>query len=93
MERVKSWDELADYRRRVREHARVYLDSLDGHELQTAREMNVDGETLLYSPAEIFVHALLHEREHHGDIGTLLYQLGIEVPLVEYRFSLANRRP
>ena len=55
--------------------------------------MNVDGETLLYSPAEIFVHALLHEREHHGDIGTLLYQLGIEVPLVEYRFSLVNRRP
>jgi uncharacterized damage-inducible protein DinB len=93
MERVKSWDELADYRRRVREHARVYLDSLDGHELQAPREMNVDGETLLYSPAEIFVHALLHEREHHGDIGTLLYQLGIEVPLVEYRFSLANRRP
>jgi uncharacterized damage-inducible protein DinB len=92
IEHVTLWDELTDYRRRVRDHARGYLNSLDNHELQTPRAMNVDGETLLYSPAEIFVHALLHEREHHGDIGTLLYQLEIEVPLVEYRFSLPNRR-
>jgi len=34
----------------------------------------------------------LHERQHHGDVHTLLYQLGIEVPIVEYRFSLPERR-
>jgi uncharacterized damage-inducible protein DinB len=28
--------------------------------------MNVDGETLLYSPGEILVHVMLHERQHHG---------------------------
>jgi uncharacterized damage-inducible protein DinB len=54
--------------------------------------MDVDGETLLYGPADIFVHALLHERQHHGDVNTLLFQLGIEVPIVEYRFSLTRGR-
>jgi uncharacterized damage-inducible protein DinB len=85
---VESWDELDVSRRQVRDHARDYLDSLDEEKLSTPREMNVDRETLRYSPADIFVHVFLHERQHHGDVNTLLYQHGVEVPIVEYRFSL-----
>jgi len=92
VERVTSWDELEAYRRGVRGHAHEYLDSLGDDELVTPREMNVDGETLRYHPADILVHVLLHERQHHGDVNTLLYQLGVEVPIVEYRFSLPERR-
>ena len=91
-EDVTSWEELEAYRGPVLGHARDYLDSLDDDELSTPRPMNVDGEMLVYSPADIFVHALLHERQHHGDLNTLLYQLGVEVPIVEYRFSLPDRR-
>jgi uncharacterized damage-inducible protein DinB len=91
VERIDSWDDLEEYRRHVRDHAREYLDSLDDSELSTPREMNIDGETLVYSPADILVHVLLHERQHHGDLNTLLYQLGIEIPIVEYRFSLPER--
>jgi uncharacterized damage-inducible protein DinB len=92
VERVNSWDDLDADRARVRGHAREYLDSLAETELMTPREMNVDGETMLYSPGEILAHVLLHERQHHGDLNTLLYQLGIEIPIVEYRFSLPERR-
>ena len=91
-ERINSWQELEDYRRRVRGHDREYFDSLSDDVLMTPREMNIDGEPMLYSPADIFVHALLHEREHHGDLNTLLYQLSIEPPIVEYRFSLHASR-
>ena len=91
MERLESWDELEDDRHRVRGHARAYLDRLDDGELSAPRDMNVDGTTLRYSPADIFAHVFLHERQHHGDLNTLLYQLGIEVPIVEYRFSLPDR--
>ena len=91
VERIDSWDELGDYRRRVRDHGREYLDSLDDGQLSTPREMDVDGETLVYSPADILVQVLLHERQHHGDLNTLMYQLGIEIPIVEYRFSLPER--
>lgn len=88
VERVESWDELDAYRRRVRDHSRKYLDSLSDSDLTTPRDMNVDGKMIPYSPADIFVHVLLHERQHHGDLNTLLYQLGAGVPMVEYRFSL-----
>ncbi|MBA3363912.1 MAG: DinB family protein [Actinobacteria bacterium] len=92
VEHVRSWDELDAYRRRVLGHARAYLDSLTDGALATPREMDVDGETLRYSPADIFVHALLHERQHHGDLNTLMYQLQMDTPIVEYRFSLPERR-
>lgn len=88
VEPVTSWNELEAYRGHVRDHARGYLDSLTNGELTTPREMNVDSETLWYRPADIFVHVLLHERQHHGDLNTLLFQLGADIPIVEYRFSL-----
>ena len=91
-EQPASWDELNAYRRRVRDHAREYLDSLGEDELVTPREMNVDGERKVFSPAEVFVHTFLHERQHHGDVNTLLYQLGFEPPVVEFRFSLPDHR-
>ncbi|GAC1480136.1 MAG: hypothetical protein PVSMB9_04530 [Candidatus Dormibacteria bacterium] len=87
-EAVTSWNQLESYRDRVRGRARTYFDALSESELVTRREMNVDGETLVYSPADILANVLLHERQHHGDLNTLLYQLGLEVPIVEYRFSL-----
>jgi uncharacterized damage-inducible protein DinB len=70
----------------------MYLDSLDDAVLLAPREMSVDGEPMLYSPADIFVHVMLHERQHHGNLNTLLYQLGVDIPMVEYRFSLPDRR-
>ena len=91
VELASSWTQLEAYRRRVRGHARQYLNSLQTRELVAPRPMTVDGETLHYSPADVFVNVLLHERQHHGDLNTLLYQLGYEVPVVEYRFSLPRR--
>ena len=90
-EKISSWDELEDYRRRVRGRFREFIDSLSDDVLMSPREMNIDGEPMRYSPADIFVHVLLHEREHHGDLNTLLYQLGVEPLIVEYRFSLPDR--
>lgn len=89
---IASWKDVEAYRRRVRDHARRYLDSLSDEDLLAPREMSVDDETLVYSPADILAHTMLHERQHHGDLNTLLYQLGIAVPMVEYRFSLPERR-
>jgi len=87
-ESVRSWDDLEVYRRRERARFRENLDTLSDTELATGRPMNVDGEMLLYRPADILTHVLLHERGHDGDISTLLYQMGVEPPVVEYRFSL-----
>jgi uncharacterized damage-inducible protein DinB len=90
-ERINSWPQLEDYRRRVCGHAREYFNSLGDQDLAAPREMSIDGEPMFYSPAEILVHVLLHERGHYGDLNTLLYQLGVEPVMVEYRFSLGER--
>ena len=90
-ERVETWAALNDYRARVRGHARRYLESLDDETLNTPRTMTVDGEPRRYSPAEVLAHTMLHERQHHGELNTLLSQLGREIPLVEFRFSLPDR--
>jgi uncharacterized damage-inducible protein DinB len=88
VEPVSSWAELADYRRRVVGHAQAYFESLSDEELMRPREMAVDGEPLVYRPADILTNVMLHERQHHGDLNTLLYQLASEPPIVEFRFSL-----
>ena len=88
---ISTWQELDTCRRRVRDHARVSLDALGDDALEVARPMDVDGDPIRYSPADIYAHTFLHERQHHGDLNTLLYQHGIEVPIVEFRFSLPPR--
>lgn len=89
---IDSWIGLEAYRERVRRRFREYLSSLSEGELSEQRQMNIDGEPIWYSPAEIFLHVLLHERQHHGDLNTLLFQLDVEPMMVEYRFSLPGRR-
>jgi len=92
VEPVNSWSDAEAFRHRVRNRFREYLDSLSEQELTTPREMNIDGAQMSYAPADILTLLLLHEREHHGDINTLLYQLGVEPPQTSYRFFLLESR-
>ncbi len=89
---LRSWDDVEGDRKRVRDLFRGYFDSLSDAELMAPREMNIDGDMLAFSPADIFTHVLLHERGHHGDLSTLLYQVGVEPPVVEYRLFLMESR-
>jgi uncharacterized damage-inducible protein DinB len=81
--------ELESYRAKVRARFRAYLDGSD-EDLVAVRDVEIDGRPVPYSRAELLTHLLLHERGHHGDVTTLLYQLGIEPPLLEYRFHLGR---
>ena len=92
IEPSNSWDDVEAYRQRVRGRFCQYFDSLSDEELTTSREMNIDGEMMAYSPADILTLLMLHEREHHGDINTLLYQMGVEAPQTSYRFFLLEAR-
>jgi uncharacterized damage-inducible protein DinB len=44
----------------------------------------VEGGQLLASAAQVVAHLLLHERGHHGDISTLIHQLGGTPPPIDY---------
>lgn len=100
VESVRTWDDLAEYRRHWRAKFHEHLDSLSDAELTSrswttssdGSEVSNDGEKLIYSPADLLANVLLHEQEHHGDINTLLYQMGVEVPQTAYRFFLLESR-
>ena len=92
VEAVASWGDAEAFRRRVRASFQQYLDSLDDKELTTPRNMNIDGELISHAPADILSLLLLHEREHHGDLNTLLYQSGVEPVQTSYRFFLYESR-
>jgi uncharacterized damage-inducible protein DinB len=89
---VNSWAEAAAFRRRVRKRFRDYLGSLSDEELAAPREMNIDGAVISHAPADILTLLLMHEREHHGDLNTLLYQRGVEPVQTSYRFFLVESR-
>ena len=84
----RTWASLQAHRRKVRESFRDHLRGWSDEEIQAVRDVVIDGETIRYSRAELMAHLLLHERGHHGDLTTLFYQLGLEVPVIEYRFHL-----
>lgn len=86
-----TWSQVDAHRRRTREPLESHLKAWTDADLSQQHGVNIDDETIRYSRAELITHLLLHERGHHGDVTTLLWQLGLdaEIPL-EYRFHLGR---
>jgi uncharacterized damage-inducible protein DinB len=93
MAAVQSWGELAALAEQVRKRFREKLAALSDDELQSDIEVTVYRERLKYTPAELLGNLVLHERGHHGDVNTLLYQLGLpEQGVPDYRWFVNHRR-
>lgn len=88
-----TWTQIESHRRRTRDALQSPLDKWSDSALREPHEMDIDGELIRYSRAELIAHLLLHERGHHGDVTTLFWQLGLdsETPL-EYRFHLGRHQ-
>jgi uncharacterized damage-inducible protein DinB len=88
-----TWQQIDAHRRRTRDALRSHLDAWTDADLREVHEVDVDGEAIRYSRGELITHLLLHERGHHGDVTTLLWQLGHESEtMLEYRFHLGRDR-
>jgi len=86
-----AWSQIDAERRRTRDPLQFHLEAWTDADLDTQHPVDVDGGPVRYSRGELITHLLLHERGHHGDVTTLLWQLGLdsETPL-EYRFHLGR---
>ena len=90
---VTSWDALNDYRTTVRDLLRRALDDADEAALH-GEQLDIDWTTL--TRGEIVAHILTHDLRHHGDVTTLLSQLGAEPPPSDYgvyRFFKGREQP
>jgi uncharacterized damage-inducible protein DinB len=82
---MASWDDIAFVRARNRGWLRRILDETPDDALHedivvwrgTPAEMRA-------TPAQVLAHILVHERGHHGDVGTLIERLGGTPPAVDY---------
>jgi uncharacterized damage-inducible protein DinB len=88
-----TWPQIDAHRRRTRDELQSHLEGWADADLRERHEVDVNGEPISYSRGELITHLLLHERGHHGDVTTLLWQLGLdsETPL-EYRFHLGRHQ-
>jgi uncharacterized damage-inducible protein DinB len=86
-----TWSQIDAHRRRTRDPLESHLNDWTDADLSQQHDVDIGGEPIRYSRAELITHLLLHERGHHGDVTTLLWQLGLdaEIPL-EYRFHLGR---
>ncbi len=87
---IATLEEIEGHRSVARAEFQSFLDSLPDEELLKVQDFDIDGDDVRYSYGELLTHLLLHERGHHGDVTTLFYQLGMEVPVIEYRFHLGR---
>jgi uncharacterized damage-inducible protein DinB len=85
-EDMRTWDDLQAYRAMTRGWLRRIIDDTPDDALLADSHPMFAGtraETRT-STAEILAHILLHERGHHGDVSTLIAQLGGTPPPVDY---------
>ena len=89
---VGDWATIEDWRAQARASFRAILDGTPDDRLYVADIPVWYDERARMSVGDILTHVLWHERGHHGDISTLFYHYGIEMPSMDYGMYLWSRR-
>jgi uncharacterized damage-inducible protein DinB len=87
---LQTWADLNAYRTKTGSRLTDFMAGFSDDDLEAREEVSIDGARVAYSRADLITHLVLHEISHHGDITTLMYQLGKEPWIPYYRFH-ANR--
>ena len=93
---MTGWADFDAYHRTTRATFRHILDQTPDDKLYETFTRTYDDDDMpeTMSLAEILANLLLHERGHHGDISTLIYQLGGAPPALDYRqYVYIKRNP
>jgi uncharacterized damage-inducible protein DinB len=92
-ESLSSWEDMQALRDKARGWLLRVIDETGDEELH-ARTLVLDQGPvpMQASVADVVAHLLLHERGHHGDVTTLLAQLGAPAPPSDYLVHLFFRQ-
>jgi uncharacterized damage-inducible protein DinB len=83
---VASWSDLQERRDKIRGWLKRVIDEASDDDLhaQTLPMWEGTPGEMRVSLADVLAHILLHERGHHGDVTTILSQLGATIPGTDY---------
>src|SRR4029079_8175308 len=92
-ETMTSWDDFDAYYRTTKATFSRIMSSTPDAQLYEPFTRAYQGETAeTLSLADVLANLVLHERGHHGDISTLIHQLGGRPPSLDYRMYVYLKR-
>jgi uncharacterized damage-inducible protein DinB len=82
----KTMSDVQEYAEQVQERMRKYLNSLTQDELtKKYRVVNDAGEGVEITTEDVLIHVVEEEIHHRGELIALLWQMGIEPPLMGWK--------
>jgi uncharacterized damage-inducible protein DinB len=82
----KSMSDVEEYAEQVQDRMRKYLDSLTQDELiRKYKVINDAGESVEITTEDVLIHVVEEEIHHRGELIALLWQMGIEPPLMGWK--------
>jgi len=83
----KTISEIEEYTEQVEERMQKYVDSLTSDKLKTRFKVTNDvGENVEVIAEDVLVHVFEEEVHHRGEMIALLWQMGIEPPLMGWKY-------
>jgi uncharacterized damage-inducible protein DinB len=82
----KSMDDIREYMQHVERRLREYLSSLNPEELKKEYEVTNDAdEKVVITAEDVLIHVFEEEVHHRGELIALLWQMGVEPPLMSWK--------
>jgi uncharacterized damage-inducible protein DinB len=82
----ETMSDVQEYAEQVQERMRKYLDSLTQDELvKKFRLVNDAEESIEVTTEDVLIHVVEEEIHHRGELIALLWQIGIEPPLMGWK--------
>jgi uncharacterized damage-inducible protein DinB len=82
----KTMSDVQEYTEQVQERMRKYVDSLTQDELMRKfRLVNDAEESIEVTTEDVLIHVVEEEIHHRGELIALLWQIGIEPPLMGWK--------
>ncbi len=83
----KSLSEVKAYMEHVERRTHTYLESLSPQKLQKTYTLKDDrGKTQTVTAEDILIHVFEEEVHHRGELNALLWQMGIDPPLMGWKY-------
>lgn len=83
----KSLDQVKTYMEQVEKRMHTYLRSLSPQKLQKTYTLKDDrGKTQAVTAEDILIHVFEEEVHHRGELNALLWQMGIDPPLMGWKY-------
>ena len=82
--KYKTLEEIGAYMKQVENRMNKYLNSISAKDLKEKHELGEEDDMEVLTVEDVLVHVFEEEVHHRGELIALLWQIGIEPPVIGY---------